>query len=97
MKEIEKQLLNKGFRSETLQRMQNLKHELLKLDKAMQQQGEENKRQSQTNKKDYNSNANQLPEALKEYLNSVEILNRQSLPLRPNFNQKVQTYFRNND
>lgn len=97
MKEIEKQLLNKGFKNETLQRMQNLKHELLKLDRAMQQQGEENKRQSQTNKKEFNNANNQLPEALKEYLNSVEILNRQALPLRPNFNQRVQTYFKKND
>ena len=94
MKEIEKQLLNKGFRNETMERMQNLKHELLKLDKAIQQQGEENKRQSQTNKKDFTNANTELPEALKEYLNSVEILNRQSLPLRPNYNQKVQTYFR---
>lgn len=97
MKEIEKQLLNKGFSNETMQRMLNLKHELLKLDKAMQQQGEENKRQSQTNRKEFSNSANQLPPALKEYLNSVEILNRQSLPLRPNFNQRVQTYFKKND
>ncbi|MXN92649.1 hypothetical protein GR160_15580 [Flavobacterium sp. Sd200] len=97
MKEIEKQLLNKGFRNETMQKMLNLKQELLKLDKAMQQQGEENKRQSQTNKKDFNNTTNELPASLKEYLNSVEILNRQTLPLRPNFNQKVQTYFRKDD
>lgn len=97
MKEIEKQLLNKGFKNDVLQRMQNLKHELLKLDKAVQQQGEENKRQSQTNKKEFSNTNNQLPEALKEYLNSVEILNRQTLPLRPNFNQKVQNYFKTND
>ncbi|ESU30041.1 hypothetical protein FLJC2902T_05320 [Flavobacterium limnosediminis JC2902] len=97
MKDIEKQLLNKGFKNETLQKMLNLKHELLKLDKAIQQQGEENKRQSQTNTKAFHNQANQIPPALKEYLNSVEILNRQSLPLRPNFNQKVQTYFKNND
>lgn len=97
MQDIEKQLLNKGFKNETLQKMLNLKHELLKLDKAIQQQGEENKRQSQTNTKTFNNEAAPLPAALKEYLNSVEILNRQSLPLRPNFNQKVQTYFKNHD
>ena len=28
---------------------------------------------------------------------SVEILNRQSLPLQPNFNNKVQNYFKAND
>lgn len=97
MKDIEKQILNKGFNNETMQRMLNLKHELLKLDKAMQQQGEENKRQSQTNTREYNTTANEVPDALKEYLNSVEILNRQTLPLRPNFNQRVQTYFRKDD
>ncbi|MGX7667894.1 DUF4175 family protein [Flavobacterium pedocola] len=97
MKDIEKQLLNKGFKNETLQKMLNIKHELLKLEKAIQQQGEENKRQSQTNKKEYQGQGNAITPALKEYLNSVEILNRQSLPLRPNFNQKVQTYFKSND
>jgi hypothetical protein len=97
MKEIEKQLLNKGFKGDAMQKMLNLKHELLKLDKAVQQQGEENKRQSQTNTKDFTNNANRIPPALKDYLNSVEILNRQTLPLRPNFNQRVQTYFRKDD
>ena len=38
-----------------------------------------------------------LSNEVKEYLNSVEILNRQSLPLQPNFNQKVQNYFKSND
>lgn len=97
MKEIEKQLLDKGFKNETLQRMQNLKQELLKLEKATLQQGQDNKRQSETNKKEFNNTANELPQSLKEYLNSVEILNRQPLPLRPNFNQKVQNYFKGND
>jgi hypothetical protein len=97
MKAIEKQLLDKGFKNETLQRMQNLKQDLLKLDKAMLQQGQDNKRQSETNKKDFSNTSNELPQAVKDYLNSVEILNRQTLPLRPNFNQKVQTYFKSND
>ncbi|MNX72150.1 hypothetical protein D3C86_1034930 [compost metagenome] len=97
MKQIEKDLLNKGFKNETLQKMLNLKHELLKLDNAIQQQGEEKKRQSQTNKKDYNNQTNAVSPALKQYLNSIEILNRQTLPLRPNYNQKVQEYFRKDD
>jgi hypothetical protein len=97
MKQIEKQLLNKGFNNETLQKILNVKYELLKLDKALQQQGEDKKRQSETNKKEYNNQANALPSRLQEYLNSIEILNRQSLPLRSNFNQKVQEYFKAND
>lgn len=97
MKEIEKQLINKGFNNEVLQKMLNLKYELLKLDKAIQQQGEEKKRQSETNKKEFTNSTNVLPTRLQEYLNSVEILNRQTLPLRSNFNQKVQEYFKTND
>lgn len=97
MKQIEKQLLNKGFNNDVLQKMLNLKYELLKLDKAVQQQGEEKKRQSETNKKDFTNASNALPTRLQDYLNSVEILNRQTLPLRSNFNQKVQEYFKSND
>jgi hypothetical protein len=97
MKQIEKQLLNKGFNNETLQKVLNLKYELLKLEKAIQQQGQDKKRQSETNKKEFSNQANALPIRLQEYLNSIEILNRQSLPLRSNFNQKVQEYFIQND
>ncbi|MBD3583753.1 DUF4175 family protein [Flavobacterium selenitireducens] len=97
MKQIEKRLLNKGFDNETLQKILNVKYELLKLEKAVQQQGEEKKRQSETNRKEFNNQSNALPKSLQDYLNSIEILNRQSLPLRSNYNQKVQEYFKGND
>ncbi len=93
MKQIEKQLLNKGFNNEVLQKILNVKYELLKLEKAVQQQGEEKKRQAETSKKDFTNTATALPARLQEYINSVEILNRQTLPLRSNYNQKVQEYF----
>jgi len=94
MKEIEKQLLNKGFKNDVLERILNVKQELLKLDKAIQEQGEEEKRKGETGKKQFINQTNALPFGIKDYLNSIEILNRQSLPLRPNFNQKVQEYFK---
>ncbi len=94
MKQIEKQLVNKGFSNDLLQRMRNLQYELLKLEKAAQTQGEEKKRQAQTNKKEFNAPQGTLPPNVRDYLNSIEILNRQSLPLRSNYNQKVQQYFR---
>ncbi|WP_264552884.1 coiled-coil domain-containing protein [Flavobacterium sp. N2038] len=93
MKQSEKQLLNKGFKNENLQRILNIQQELLKLNNAVQQQGQDTKRQSETNKTEFSNRTNALPSSLIEYLNSVEILNRQSLPLRSNFNQKVQEYF----
>ncbi|QZK89042.1 hypothetical protein K5V07_00460 [Flavobacterium sp. CHNK8] len=94
MKALEKQLLNKGFNNENMQRILNIKQELLKLKSAIQEQGEDTKRQSETNQKEFNGSSNRIPAALLDYLNSKEILNRQSLPLRSNFNTKVQVYFK---
>ena len=93
MKDLEKQLLNKGFKNETIQKANNIKQELLKLNTAIRQQGEDNKRQSETKLKDFSNTSKSLPNSLLEYLKSIEILNRQSLPLRSNFNRKVQEYF----
>lgn len=93
MKQLEKQLLNKGFKNESLQRVLNIQQELLKLKSAVQEQGQDTKRQAEGNKKEYLNTSNALPQRLLDYLNSIEILNRQSLPLRSNFNQKVQEYF----
>jgi len=97
MKQIEKQLLDKGFNNQLLQKVLNIKYELLKLQDATLQQGEDKKRQSESNIKTYKNQAAPLPLQLQDYINSIEILNRQSLPLRSNFNQKVKEYFKNND
>ncbi len=93
MEGIEQQLLDKGFNENTLQMMQNLKYELLKLDKAALEQGQENRRESQTNKKDYRNNVQLAPEDIKKYFNTTEILNREALPLREDYKNKVQEYF----
>jgi hypothetical protein len=74
--------------------MQDLKHQLLKLDKAVQQQGEDTKRVSNTSKADRFQAPTLSAETIKQYFNTVEILNRQSLPLRQEFKQKVQEYFK---
>jgi hypothetical protein len=92
MKEIEKQILNKGFKNETLQKILNLKQELLKLNSAVQQQGKKRSDNRRATKESL-INSKPLPDALLDYLNSIEILNRQSLPLRSNYNRKVQEYF----
>jgi len=93
MKDIEKQLINKGFKNETLQKMLNLKHELLKLENAIQQQGQDEKRKSNTTDDKFSNSASTLPKELQDYIKSIEILNRQSLPLQKNYDQKVKEYF----
>ena len=94
MDEVELDLLNKGFTNETFQKMMELEHLLLKLDNATFQQGEDNKRQSETNKGDFkNTTNNQIPTA-KQYFKTTEILNRQTLPLQRLYKRKVQNYFK---
>lgn len=97
MKQIEKQLINKGFTQDVIQKALNLKYDLLKLEEAAQQQNQDSKREGITNKKEFQNSAPALPQKLQEYLNSIEILNRQTLPLRSQFNKRVQDYFKEND
>ena len=95
MEGIEQQLLDKGFNERTLERMLNLQYELLKLDKANFEQGQETKREARTNQNSYSNTLRLSPDEVKKYFNTTEILNRESLPLRQDYKQKVQTYFKN--
>ncbi|QKX04687.1 hypothetical protein HN014_07095 [Aquimarina sp. TRL1] len=94
MKQVERDLLDKGFDKETLKRMVNLKHELFKLKEASFQQGEDSKRQSETNKKEFDQDNPSILNDAKQYFNTTEILNRQVLPLRQKYKGKVQQYFK---
>lgn len=97
MEDIELDLINKGFTNQTLQKMMQLQHQLLKLENASFLQDEDQKRQSETNRKQFdNSTVNQIPKA-KEYFNTTEILNRQALPLQQVYKKKVQEYFKKTD
>ncbi|WP_010521411.1 collagen-like protein [Aquimarina agarivorans] len=93
MEQVEDELLEQGFSEETMKRMVNLKHQLFKLDKAQFQQGKDNNRKSTTNQKEFQSKESTTPEQIKQYFNTTEILNRQVLPLQPEFKKRVQEYF----
>ena len=97
MEEVEMELLNKGFTNQTLEKMMELEHQLLKLDNAAFQQGEDNKRESKSNEDTFDNNSvNQIPRA-KQYFKNSEIFNRQALPLQQTYKVKVQDYFRRKD
>ena len=94
MENVESDLINRGFTNQTLQRMMSLQQQLLKLENATYMQEEENRRESNTNTKQFeNSSNDQIPTA-KEYFNTTEILNRQALPLQNVYKKKVQDYFK---
>ena len=93
MEQLENEILQNGFNTATIQKMQRLNYELLKLDKAALEQGKDKKRKSNANLKDYERNKIKALEFKKQFYNQIEILNRQSLPLQQNYKQKVREYF----
>ncbi len=97
MEQLEQDLLEKGFTNEVLQKMMNLKHQLLKLQEAAHEQGIDSKRKSDSNKTQFENRTIKDIDATKLWYNQNEILNRQSLPLRSHYKKKVQEYFKTND
>ncbi|CAM4080477.1 hypothetical protein [Gillisia hiemivivida] len=93
MERIERQLLEKGFNKETLSRMNQIQHRLLQLEEAVREQEEEEQRTSKTNQENFKNTTQDQNLRAKEYFNSTEILNRQSLPLRQIYKTKVKRYF----
>ena len=94
METLEKELLEKGFTNSVLEKMQQITHELLKLEKARKEQGEDKKRKSDTNIQSFQKRNIEKLKLKNQYFNYNEILNRQSLPLRKIYKIKVQEYFK---
>ena len=93
MEQLENEILENGFSTRTMQKMQQLSYDLLKLDKATLEQGEENKRKAIVNRNTTNKNNKKGLNFKKQFYNQIEILNRQSLPLQQNYKLKVRDYF----
>lgn len=97
MEDFENDLLENGITQRTIEKANTIQYELLKLENAALQQGKKPERESNSNLKDFRNPITTKPSLLENYKNEVEILNRQSLPLRQNFQSKVRAYFNNDD
>ncbi|WP_297806152.1 DUF4175 family protein [uncultured Polaribacter sp.] len=93
MEDLENEILKNGFNAATLQKMQHLNYELLKLKTSDLEQGKDNKRKSSANQKQFERKNIKEIEFKKQFYNQTEILNRQSLPLQQNYKNKVREYF----
>ncbi len=94
MEELEKELLERGFTKALTQKIIQLNYELLKLQKAKLEQGEDNIRKSETPKAIFEKRNIEAIKVENPYFNTNEILNRQSLPLQTIYKKKVQEYFK---
>ncbi|PIB39399.1 phage holin family protein [Maribacter sp. 4G9] len=97
MEDFQNDLLENGITQRALSKANTIEYELLKLENATLKQGKKTERESNSNKKDFTNPIITKPSLLDNYRNEIEILNRQALPLRQNFQNKVKEYFKDND
>ncbi|MBO0321010.1 hypothetical protein J0X14_01780 [Muricauda sp. CAU 1633] len=95
MEDFENDLLENGITERTRNKANIIQHELMKLENATLEQGKKKERESNTNTTSFRNPITTRPELLKDYQNDIEILNRQALPLRQNYERKVKVYFKN--
>lgn len=97
MEDFENDLLENGITTRTKNKINNIEYELLKLENATLKKGKKSERESDTNNNIFQNPILTKPNLLDNYRNEVEILNRQALPLRQNFQNKVKEYFKSDD
>ncbi|MBT8184990.1 MAG: hypothetical protein KJN76_09120, partial [Eudoraea sp.] len=97
MEDFENDLLENGITKRTMNKMNTIQHQLLKLENASLKQGEKQERESNINKQTFQNPITTKPPVLKDYRDEIEILNRQTLPLHQIFQDKVRDYFNKND
>ena len=97
MQDFENDLLENGITQRTANKMNTIHYKFLKLENAALKQGKKSERESSTTTNNFSNPITTKPSLLENYRNETEILNRQSLPLRQIFKNRVKTYFKKND
>ena len=95
--DFQSDLLRNGVSAQSLNKMNNINREMLKLENAALKQGMSQERESSSPNVPFQNPILTKPSILENYRNEVEILNRQALPLQQNFQIKVKDYFRIDD
>ena len=96
MKKIEQSLINQGLTDENINLIKDLKYELLKLEVALNEKGQDERRESKTNNELFTAPSTDAIESLRQKFNSRELLNRQTLPLQDEYMKRVLDYFKRN-
>ena len=94
MKKIEQSLINQGVTDENISLIKDLKYELLKLEGALNEKGQDELRESKTNNELFAPTSSEAIESLRQKFNSREPLKRQTLPLQEEYLKRVLDYFK---
>lgn len=95
--DIERHLINEGASARVISQMRTLKYKLLKFEKALNNQGQAERRQSSPNVDLYESNYKKSKrKEIENRLQMKEHLRRENLPLTPEYKKRVFDYFKKN-
>ena len=95
--DIERHLINEGASARVISQMRTLKYKLLKFEKALNNQGQAERRQSSPNVDVYESNYKKSKrKEIENRLQMKEYLRRENLPLTPEYKKRVFDYFKKN-
>jgi len=97
MEDFQNNLLENGVTRSTIDKATIIQYQLLKLEGAAMKQGKKNDRESNSNKNQFVNPILSRPDVFENYRNENEILNRQVLPLRQNYQGRIKKYFEQND
>jgi hypothetical protein len=97
MENFENELLNQGITERTLSRVNQIEHELLKMENAALKQGKKQERESRVNDKRFQAPILTIPTDIENNGDEIEILTRQALPLHQIFQNMVKKYFERDD
>lgn len=97
MQQFQSDLLENGITKRTNDRLAAIQYQLLKLKDAEVKQGNQKQRESTSAKRSFENPLRKGDMTTPQNTRQIEILNRQALPLRQNYQKKVQRYFNNND
>ena len=90
---IEDALINKQSLSRTLFYQEQLQYKLIQIEKAVNTQETDSKRQSKSSFNLFNNVNSDSLQLQKEFLKSKDILNKQQLPLQQYYKTIIQNYF----
>ena len=97
MERFEEELLRSGITERTTQRLNRIQQQLMRLENAALEQGEDSKRTSQSSEELFKNPVLTPPEVFKRSQQEVELLNRQALPLQQIYRSRVRMYFSQHD
>ncbi|MFZ9030647.1 MAG: DUF4175 family protein [Robiginitalea sp.] len=97
MELFEEELLRNGITERTAERLNRIQQQLMRLENAALEQGEREERQSRTNTDVFDNPVLTRPEVFERKEDEIEFLNRQVLPLRRLYRERVKRYFSKSD